>query len=114
MGFLKKLFGGGKPKPYVDKNGIYFYVVCDNCKTAVKVRASKSSDLNRTEDGLSWHKTIVDSKCFRPMHAVVQFDHDYVVIDQEITGGRFITEAVYKEMEAELNLPKSASNLEEE
>lgn len=114
MGFLKKLFGGGKPKPYVDKNGIYFYVVCDNCKTAVKVRANKLSDLNRTEDGFSWHKTIVDSKCFRPMHTVVQFDHDYAIIDQEIKGGDFITEAVYEEMEAERKRPKPVDDSEEE
>ena len=99
MGFLKKLFGGGKPKPYVDKNGLYFYVVCDNCKTAVKVRANKSSDLNRTEDGFSWHKTIVDSKCFRPMHAVVQLDYDYELISEEIENGRFITEAIYQEQQ---------------
>ena len=28
MGFLKRLFGGGddKPKKYVDKDGIYFFV----------------------------------------------------------------------------------------
>ena len=31
MGFLKNLFGGGEPKPYVDKNGIYFYTVTGSC-----------------------------------------------------------------------------------
>ena len=97
MGFLKNLFGGGKEKPYVDKNGIYFYVVCDNCKTAVKVRANKLSDLNHTAAGFSWHKTIVDSNCFRPMHAVVQLDRKYKVISEEIENGRFVTETVYQE-----------------
>ena len=97
MGLLKKLFGGGEPKPYVDKHGLYFYVVCDNCQTAVKVRADKLRDLNHNEDGYIWHKTIVDSQCFHPMHAVVQLDHDYKVISEEIENGRFITEADYKE-----------------
>ncbi len=114
MGFLKKLFGGGEPKPYVDKQGIYFYVVCDNCKTAVKVRANKSSDLNNNEDGFVWHKTIVDSECFRPMHAVVQLDRKYKLISEEVENGRFITEAVYEEMEAARIAPKPIPDTEEE
>ncbi len=114
MGFLKKLFGGGEEKPYVDKNGIYFYAVCDNCKTAVKVRANKSSDLNNNEDGFVWHKTIVDSTCFRPMHAVVQLDRKYKVISEEVENGRFVTEAVYEEMEAARIAPKPIPDTEEE
>ena len=51
MGFLKKLFGGGEPKKYVDKQGIYFYVVCDNCGTRVRVRADKQHDLQNTGSG---------------------------------------------------------------
>ena len=69
MGFLKRLFGGekeNKESGYVDKTGIYFYVQCDNCGTCVRLRADKEHDLMREDNGFTWHKTIVDSRCFRP------------------------------------------------
>ena len=95
MGFLKRLFGGQSEKPYVDKEGIYFYVKCSNCGTIVRLRAHKTHDLNRDENGLVWHKTIVDSKCFRRISAVVRLNNSYQTISQEIAGGEFVTEADY-------------------
>ena len=99
MSFLKKLFGGGDC-PYVDKNGIYVYAKCDNCDTIVRVRADKQHDLNRDGDNLSWHKTIVDSKCFRRMQATVYFDSNYQVKNYELTGGELVDEAAYNEFMA--------------
>lgn len=94
IGFLKNLFGS-KDKPYVDKQGIYFYVQCDNCGTKVKLRADKQHDLNRDGDGYVWHKTIVDNRCFRPMPTVVHLDGRHQVTQAEIEGGRYLTEAEY-------------------
>ena len=46
MSFLKKIFGGGDgKKEYVDKQGIYFYVQCNNCGKTVRMRADKQYDL---------------------------------------------------------------------
>ena len=96
MGFLKKLFGGeGRKKEYVDTQGIYFYAVCDNCGAKVKVRADRQHDLNRTDNGFVWHKTIVDSKCFQRMQAVVHLDGSYQVTSQELSNGRFLTKEEY-------------------
>ncbi|MCB8923351.1 MAG: hypothetical protein H6662_17320 [Ardenticatenaceae bacterium] len=95
MGFLKKLFGGGEPREYVDKYGIYFYVRCDNCGTIVKVRADRQHDLNSTDDGYEWHKTIVDNRCFRRMETVVHFDRSYNVTNAELSGGTYVTEAEF-------------------
>lgn len=97
MGFFKKLFGGGNQanKPYVDKNGIYFYVQVNGRNSRVKVRADKQHDLMSTDDGYIWHKTIVDAKYFTRMAAVVKFDRQYNVVSQEIDGGTFITEKEY-------------------
>ncbi len=96
MGFLKRLFGSEKSeKLYVDKNGIYFYAQCNNCGSTVRVRADKQHDLNREGDTFVWHKTIVDSKCFRRMEAVVHLDGRYQVTNQEISDGRFLTQAEY-------------------
>jgi hypothetical protein len=93
---LKRLFGGEKgEKPYVDERGIYFYVQCGNCGSTVRVRADKQYDLVREDGGFVWHKTIVDSKCFRRMQAVVHMDGRYQVTSQEISDGRFLTQAKY-------------------
>ncbi|MCA9997522.1 MAG: hypothetical protein KDE56_17305 [Anaerolineales bacterium] len=101
MGFLKRLFGGGEQKSsaqYVDKQGIYFYVQCDNCGSVVRVRADKQHDLQNTGDGFTWHKTIVDSRCFRRMQTVVQLNSSYAVVSAELQGGKYITEAEYKQI----------------
>jgi hypothetical protein len=102
MGFLKKLFGGGgeaqtkKPAPYVDTQGIYFYVQCDNCGAPVKLRVDKQYDLFDEGDGYVWHKTIVDNRCFRRIPTVVHLNRQYEVVSQTIEGGRYITEETYQ------------------
>ncbi|MCA9976654.1 MAG: hypothetical protein KC413_12920 [Anaerolineales bacterium] len=96
MGFLKRLFGGGEQK-YVDTQGIYFYVKCNNCGTITRVRADKQHDLNLGDSGgYEWHKTIVDSKCFRRMETIVYLDRNYTVVNAEISGGAYVTEADYE------------------
>lgn len=102
MSFLKKLFGGGDgQKEYVDKQGIYFYVQCNNCGKTVRVRADKQYDLGNDSGGYTWHKTIVDSKCFRPMNTVVTLDSKYNVVSAEIDNGRFLTEEEFNALEKE-------------
>ncbi|HID51857.1 MAG TPA: hypothetical protein EYP41_07470, partial [Anaerolineae bacterium] len=106
MGFLQKLFGGGnQEKEYVDKTGLYFYVQCDNCGTAVRVRADKQHDLLSESGGYVWHKTIVDSKCFRRIPVVVYLDRSYQMTSAEIEGGHFITEEAYNAFVAAANQP---------
>ena len=97
MSFLKRLFSGGSKSPYIDKTGLYVYAKCDNCGTIVRVRADKQHDLNREGDGFSWHKTIVDSKCFRRMQATVQFNSSYQITNYELSGGMLVDEAAYQE-----------------
>lgn len=101
MGFFKKLFGSGESKPqeYVDKTGIYFYVQCNNCGSRLKVRADKQHDLLNEGGSYTWHKTIVDSKCFRRMETVVNLDSQYNVISYELNGGKFLTQAEYEAAE---------------
>ena len=97
MGFLKRLFGGdtNSKKRYEDKQGIYFYVQCAHCQTIVRVRADKQYDLNRDGNKLFWHKTVVDSRCFRRMRALVELDNNYTIVQQAVEGGQFVTEADY-------------------
>lgn len=112
MGFLKRLFGGENRstagKDYVDTQGVYFYVRCDNCGTIVRVRADKQHDLNNENGGYAWHKTIVDNRCFRPMQTVVYLDGNYQMTSHEITGGQFVSEADYQAW-----LPENSGKLSE-
>ena len=97
MGFLKKLFGGqGPKKAYVDTQGVYFYVVCDNCGAKVKLRADKQHDLNQTDSGYVWHKTVVDNRCFRRLQAIVYLDNQYQMTNYELSGGHFISQEEYE------------------
>lgn len=96
MGFLRRLFGSEKKGAQGDTQGLYFYVQCDNCGTRLRLRADKQYDLNRTDEGYTWHKTIVDSKCFRQIPTVVQLDRNYEVVSAEIEGGHYITREEYE------------------
>lgn len=109
MGFLKKLFGGqeqGRPdKPYVDTQGVYFYVQCDNCGAPVRLRADKQHDLLNEGDGYVWHKTIVDNRCFRPMPTVVYLNAAYEMTAHEITGGCYISRDEFEALWAARTAP---------
>jgi 3-deoxy-D-manno-octulosonic acid (KDO) 8-phosphate synthase len=98
MGFLKKLFGGsGRQQQYHDKDGIYFHTRCQNCGSVVRNRISRQHDLNQSGGSYVWHKTIVDSRCFQPMLAVVRFDASFNVVNADISGGQHISESEYQQ-----------------
>ena len=113
MGFLKRLFGGEQQKKsgtgHVDPTGIYLYVKCGHCGTCVKLRADKKYDLQNSDHGYTWHKTIVDSKCFRRMTTVVNFDRNYDVVSAQLDGGEYITEMQYQNWLASQEAAKSGT-----
>ena len=101
MNLIKRLFGSGSPKPYVDENGIYVYVHNTRCDSYVRLRIDRRHDLNRTDDGFVWHKTIVDAKCFNQMRAVITFDAKYNVVKREISSpGAFVDQDTYEQATA--------------
>ena len=110
MGFFKRLFGSEKNEAYVDKQGVYFYVRCNNCGTIVRLRADKQYDLENNDGGYVWHKTIVDSKCFRPMPAVVILNSSYELENADIQGGQFVTEADYGRQQKEIAVQRELAN----
>lgn len=110
MGFFKRLFGSEKNEGYVDKQGVYFYVRCNNCGTIVRLRADKQYDLENNDGGYVWHKTIVDSKCFRPMPAVVTLNSSYELENADIQGGQFVSEADYGRQQKEIAVQRELAN----
>ena len=101
--FFRRLLGGGDAGASgatQDAQGIYLYAQCGRCGTVVRVRADKQNDLNQEGSGYVWHKTIVDSKCFQRMQAVVHFDRGYGVVDSQLSHGEFVSAEVYAAQEA--------------
>ncbi len=101
MGFLSRLFGGpDKPeKNDSDSSGFFFYVQCDHCGKKVRLRILKQYELNYSGDGYVWHKTIVDSRCFREIPTVVHFDRNYNVTNADINGGHQLTREEFEAAE---------------
>jgi hypothetical protein len=110
MSFLKRLFGGGQADNSAGDDGFFVYVQCDRCGAAVRLRIHKHHDLNRDDGGFSWHKTIVDSRCFRPMPTVAQFDGQYNMVGHEIQGGHYISREEYEALEGAANLTSGATS----
>jgi hypothetical protein len=96
MGFLRKLFGGANRQP--KDNGVYLYFRSKRAADAVtKIRIEPSYDLNRDGNTLSWHKTIVDSRYFSRINAVIRFDDSHQVISADLdNGGELITAEEYE------------------
>ena len=98
MSFLKRLFGGDKGSAeYSDPNGIYLYFRSDRAPDAVsRVRIDKQYDLNKNDAGFVWHKTVVDSKYFSRIEAVVYFDRNHDITTADLAGGELISQAEYE------------------
>ena len=100
MGFLKKLFGGsGDSGSGSTGDGFFVFVQCNRCQERLRLRIIKQHDLNYSDDGFVWHKTIVDGRCFQQIPVVVHFDRNLNVLSQDIDGGHFITQAEYEQAE---------------
>jgi len=103
MGLLdvfKSMFGGGESQ---DRYGYQVYVQCNRCGEAIKTRIDLRNDLSALDDGSGFvvHKTLVGKGlCFERVEATLTFGERRNVIDQEISGGKFITEEEYEALTA--------------
>lgn len=92
MSFIKKLFGGSNDKKSSGSGeGLFLYVQCDRCQDKVRLFIHRQHELNRSDEGYVWHKTIIDNKCYQPITTVVHFDNHYNVAHSEIDGGHYIS-----------------------
>lgn len=95
MEFLKKIAsifsapGGGSENVHV------IYVRSTRCKEVLSARINLSNDLAMTDDeGYISRKTLSGSgknHCFDQVQVTLHFDNRKNLIDQEISGGAFIT-----------------------
>ena len=111
--FFRRLFGHSGAESddgksgYSDTRGIYLFVECDRCGARLRLRADKKYDLNRSAEGYTWHKTLIDSQCFRPMPTVVTLDRNFNIVSREIEGGRYITREEFAAEVSEPDLPET-------
>lgn len=114
MGFLQRLFGRQpKASTYVDKTGLYFYIECGRCRRPLRLRADKSYDLEATDEGFTWHKTVVCRHCFHSMPLEVKLDSRYQSRDESIEKGRFLDEDEYQALLAAAEAQADAAQADE-
>ncbi len=84
---------------------LWIYVECENCGEHIKVMLRKTSEIQR-RDGVEREggpgefyvrKTIIGSKCYKPIEAEIEFDRRYRVIQSRVKNGKLIPKAEYKE-----------------
>ena len=95
-------FGGGAAGGVEgDRDGMYLYVRCGRCGDVVRVRVNMANELqqefsdNGGVSGYSLHKTVVDSKCFRPIELSMTFDGRRRELSREVEGGEVVTREAY-------------------
>lgn len=86
---------------------LWIYVRCGRCGEAIRIRADRRYDmasqmLEAGEPGPAYtmHKDIVGDRCFQRIAVDLAFDHRQQVVDRQISGGTFLTEAEYLEATA--------------
>ncbi len=106
MSFWSKLFGGeekrGEKKRRIPARikgkFILFSVKCDKCGEEIAIRVNRQADVQSlyTEPGekgacYTLKKEILGKKCSNLINIDVEFDRNYRIISQKISGGKFIT-----------------------
>ncbi|MGE3539101.1 MAG: hypothetical protein AB7N91_16940 [Candidatus Tectimicrobiota bacterium] len=91
-------------RPCVDEpSALWFYVACDRCGEAIRVRADRRYDLasEMREPGESgpaytMHKDIVGTRCFQRIAIEVGLDTRLQIVERHIRGGRWLTAEEYQ------------------
>jgi hypothetical protein len=94
MSFLQKLFGGSSAKP--DKHYYAFSVKCRRCGEIIEGRVDLDNDLSVEYEGNDEvyysRKTLIGTeRCFQRLEAEFKFSSDRSLIEQQVSGGEFIS-----------------------
>jgi hypothetical protein len=102
MNFFKNLFSGGGT-PSQGDGGIYIHVQPRGCEEVIRVRLDPRNDLT-AEDGGYWVRKIArgNYRCFNPVEMMLRFDANRQLVEDTITGGTLVDQAVFDAWEAEL------------
>ncbi len=100
MSFWNKLLSSKEKTTSARMKGdfIAFLVKCDKCGEEISVRINRRPDvqslyLDPGDEGAAYalRKEILGKKCQYLINMEIDFDRNYRIIAQNISGGRFIT-----------------------
>ena len=107
MRWFKRLFSLVFRSRQTDNTALWLYVRCNRCNEAIQVRVDRRYDLasewrDPGEPGPAYtvHKDVVGDRCFQRIPVDVGFDASFRVVEQQIRGGTFLTEAAYHRITA--------------
>jgi phage terminase large subunit GpA-like protein len=105
MSFFKKLTSMFSAPTRSDTDSYWIYVRCNRCGETIRARVNLYNDLSPNyEEGETTYfcrKVLIgESHCFQRIEVSLTFDQNRKVIDQQATGGKFITEAEYSQGQA--------------
>jgi len=100
MSFFKKLASMFSPLSPPAEAAYFVYVHSHRCQDYLMARISLANDLSeKDEGGYIARKILVGdgrNRCFERVEVVLHFDGRKNLAEQEISGGRFISEAEYQ------------------
>lgn len=100
MSFLKNFGKIFSSRPPDSARAIYLYVQCTKCGEKLKARVDTFNELTPDFDGNSdqpssyfCRKVLIGEKlCYQPIELRLKFDKNHKLLDQQISGGKFISE----------------------
>ena len=108
MNFLKNLFSNLMASSRKESHLYWVYVECGQCNEKLRIHVDLRNDLSiqygetDKDDTYFTRKRIIGSTgCFTPIDVELTFNKDRRLVDQQITGGRFISEEEYTAEEAD-------------
>jgi len=105
MGILKKFSRLLNPQKREEQNAYWIYTRCKRCGGKIRTRVDLSNDLSAEYDGESTfyncRKVMIgEGRCFQQIEVHLKFDGGRKLLDQEISGGEFISAAEYNAQES--------------
>lgn len=102
MNLLGKIIDRIRAAGEEDSSAYWLYVKCDQCGEKLRTRVNLNNDLSihysETAGSNTYfcRKAIIGSeRCFSPIEIELTFDHQRSLVDKQIQGGQFISEAEF-------------------
>jgi hypothetical protein len=100
MSFLKSFTKIFASKPTGTERSKYLYVQCNKCGEMLRARVDIYSELSPDYEGGSdtpasyfCRKVLIGEKqCYQPIELRLKFDKNHKLVDQQISGGKYISE----------------------
>ena len=98
MDFIRRISSlfGGDAKDNKDSS-FWIAVQCDRCGEVIRTRIDRSNDLSaeygegESETAYFCRKVLIGKQgCFMPIEVILRFDAKRILIEQQITGGKFV------------------------